>query len=231
MIAENQTRRVSLRSLALLLVLSGAAVLQGCAVAAYLNAMLTPPETIDAKFEIPKHKTILVLVDDPAYRINYAPVKIQLSKKLSKELTDHNIAMETIPYSKLQKFAAARHRDYNHLSNSEIGKALGADLVLNIQVTNFSLKDSPNSPIWTGRFTTQVKIIDVEEGRLWPDDSHEGRVTATAKPDKHEMVEKGQTIKIANELAKEMAETIAKLFYAHEGKSHFDLPESPNEDY
>ena len=197
----------------------------GCGVFAWL-ASLTPPDPIPAVYELPKNQVILVLVDDPTNCVNYPPVKFELAKRLNRELKNLNLTRETISYKKVMGLAASTP-NFNRIQASKIGEKLGADLVLCVDITEFSMKDDPSSPVWTGRLKTSVRVIRVKDSqRLWPKDRVGGYpVKAVETP--IEVRDRSMQFgpKLAREMADLMTTNITHLFYTHTGKPHIDLPD------
>jgi hypothetical protein len=198
--------------------------LPGCGAAGWFASLL-PPDKIEAKFEFPEDKTVAVLVDDPNHLVKFSPVKYELAKKLNKQLVEHKICDDVIPPSDIMKLSAVTP-GFNRLSNAEIGKKLGADIVINIRIKLFRLKDAQYSQIWQGKLQTTVRVVDVEAGRLWPGDSLGGYQTKVVETPRVEGQASPQfEVKLAKTMATEMADVIAKYFYEHPGKPHDALPD------
>ncbi len=193
--------------------------------AAGFFASFLPPENIPAKYEFPKNKTVAVLVDDPNHLVNFSPVKFELSRQLGKQLTENKVAKDVISTDDIMKLIAATP-DYKRLTNAEIGKKLGADLVVNVQIEKFQLKDADYSQIWQGKLQVTVKVVDVKEGRLWPNDSvggYEAKVVETPRMEGNASPQ--FEVKMAKAMAVDMADVIAKYFYKHPGRAHDALPD------
>lgn len=199
-------------------------VLSGCAMVAW-TATLFPPDKVKPLYVIPEKSTLLVLVEDPKYLTAETSFKTELSEYLNREFEDRALVKRVIPYRQLINLAAAT-ANFRALSTAEVGKKLNADVVLYVEIDEFSLKDDPNSPFWHGKMSTVVRLVSTKEGRLWPRDLPEGY-----KPTK---VDRGSVSgdgsrrygqKLVREMAAEMAGNIAKLFYEHRGPAHGSLPQ------
>lgn len=194
-----------------LLAMSNAA----CAIPAVIAAKFAPPKKVPPEFELPKGKNVLVFVDDMLNPVSYEPIKIQLTSRLNEHLVAHEVAAKTVSHDRLAALIAATP-SFNLLSVSEVGQKLGADVVLYVRVDDFALKDVGAQQLWRGRIETTVRMVGVEAGRLWP----KGRIAGHTMPP----VEKPITVQasdsyaddLTNEMAAEMADKIAKLFYEHE---------------
>ena len=196
----------------------------GCGAVAWV-ATLFPPPKIAPKYKLPKGKTVAVIVDDPNHLVKFSPVKFELAKQLNKQFVKHKIARDTIPNDNIMKLIASTP-DFKRLSNAEIGKKLGADIVLNVQIKRFQLKDADYSQIWQGKLKATVRVVDVKEGRLWPNDSVGGYETKVVETPRMEGNPSPQfEVKMAKAMAVDMADVIAKYFYKHPGRPHDALPD------
>ena len=208
--------RTTARMLAMTLSAAMAMPLSGCAVSAWFAAQFGPEKKVPAKYEPPAGKTILVFVDDMLHPVDYEPVKIELAEMLNKQLIDHKVAAKTIPYSRLGEFIAATP-SFNSLAVGEVGRKLGADMVLYVQIDEFGLRDAAAaSELWKGRLATSIRLVDVTKGRLWPTDDPAGHMVLP-KAETQTVSDSSQARgeQISKELAAETADKIAKLFYSH----------------
>ncbi len=175
----------------------------------WLVAVFTPPKKVEAKYEIPDDKKVLVFVHEPSYRINY-----DLTHKLNDQLKEHKVADDLIAYEEIARMAASKPGIYR-MDTTEVGKLLGADIVIRVNVTKFSLKDDEVSPLWTGRIKSSVKVVSTTEGLLWPKERLKGyrieEITIGPKESSSKLY--GDTL--TRELADRMADAVAKLFYDH----------------
>ncbi len=197
----------------------------GCAAVAWFAATFSPPDPVPAVYEFPRQETVLVLVDDPGNIVGAMPVKYELTRQINEELKKNQITEHQISYKRLMDIAAATP-EFNRLSTAEIGRKAAADIVLYVKIDHFSLKDNSMSPIWHGKFKTSVRVVDVEEGRLWPKDLVGGY--PVQEVDTEPIEGDGSSrfeIKLAKSMARKMAKNIVNLFYKHPGQPHGSLPE------
>ena len=186
-----------------------------CAVLAWTAAQFGPKATIPAVYEPPKGKKMLVFVDDMENPVSHPPVKIELTRMINRLLAANEIAREAVPYGRLADLIAATP-DFNELSVAEVGRKVGADIVLYVRVDQFALKDEAAMDLlWRGRLQTTVRMVDVVDGPLWPKDRLGGyqvdEVDTRPKPDDSD-TDAAEVTKI---LASKMADKITKLFYEH----------------
>jgi hypothetical protein len=205
------------RTLILTILLAGTlASGAGCTTAGigWLVNVFAPPRKVDAVFKPPAGKTMLVFVDDMQNPVTYEPIKGQLTEDLNASLVKNKVAARTVPYRNLLELAATT-RDFNRTSVGAVGQKLGADLVLYVIVKDFSLKDDDANPLWQGRLATTVRIVDVVEGRLWPDDRPEGYPVRPVEtpPEANSSAAYGEVL--AKVLAAQTAQRISSLLYDH----------------
>ncbi|MBS3820342.1 MAG: hypothetical protein GVY16_06940 [Planctomycetes bacterium] len=201
----------------------------GCAAVAWLAAVTAPPNTIPPHYQLPQGSTVLVLVDDPQQRATRTPAKSELIRALNKQLVEHDVAKKTIALKRIMQTAAVTP-NFNHLRAVDIGRKLEADFVIHVSITEFSLKDDPIGHIWEGRLATNVKVYDVEEGRVWPTDRPDGYPVEPADHPTTENFASDFGNRLAVKLAREMADNISKLFYEHPGQEHHELPTEYSQD-
>ena len=192
---------------------------------AYMMAMFAPPKKVSALYEPPKGKKYLVFVDDHPSPVSWEPIKHELASRIGRRLQQEKIASGIIPYERLQDLSSSR--DFERMSIAEAGQKLGADVVLYVQIDQFALRESPYSPLWQGRLATSVWLVDARQPqRLWPKDVPEKTghpvPPVETKPVESPSPTYGEVV--AKDLAEQMADRIAKLFYNHEEPhdTHFD---------
>lgn len=212
-------------TLKLLAVCCAASVLSGCPVAAWIATVFTPPKKIPPQYDLPQDKVVLVLVDDPQYLVGYAPVKFELTRYINELLEAHRLVRKTIPQKDLLRLIASEP-DFNRLPTTQVGKKLQADLVIVVEVDEFSLKDAPLSPVYHGKFKTSVRVVSTKKGKLWPTDRKRGFPATIVETERQEGDGSSQyEINLAKQMAQKMAGNIVNLFFEHTGPQHGDVPE------
>jgi hypothetical protein len=198
-----------------------AALAGGCQLPLAIAEKMFPNRTVQPLYELPEDKRVLVFPDDRT-PIAYPPIKRQLAERANEVLREKGLVAGVIDYDRLMDLRSAEPR-FNELSIGGVGQRLGADLVIYVVIDEFSLKDTPIQTLWRGRFSTRVKVIDVEDGRVWPDSSagHELRVTEPATENPSETF----GAELAERLAVKMAAEVVGAFHEHEVSRH-DLPPS-----
>jgi hypothetical protein len=203
--------------------------LPGCTQAlAWFAAQFPQPKKVDALYQPPKGKTVLVLVEDRPKPVSYEPVKYELGERIGQNLVTAKVAREVVKQERLRDLST--QRDFAGLAVREVGARLGADLVVYVRIDSFSLKDGPESPLWLGRLSVSVWVFDVKgSGPLWPTDTPGGEgyrpTPIVLKHVENSSPSYGQVV--AETLAEQMADRVAKIFYNHEelpNPHHDDAP-------
>ena len=196
----------------------------GCGGMAWMASWF-PPDAVDALYDFPKDKTVLVLVDDPKGLGRDASIQLDLANALNDQFLKHKISKDVISQRQLL-IEMARTPSFLQLSVPEVGKRMKADVVLHVKIEHFALKDNRQSPIWHGELGTTVRVMSVTEGQLWPKDRYGGYAMPDINSPRESDDESNRMgEKITLKMAKEMADKIAKLFYKHPGKPHDELPD------
>ena len=185
-----------------------------CGPIAWVVAVLAPPERIAAVYELPEDKKVLVFVDDISSPVRYEAVKRELTEGINDRLLKQKVAAKTVPYERLFRLIASTP-EFNRLYVRDVGRLLGADVVIYVSLDEFILKDVPNVPLWHGKLRTTVRVVDVSGKQLWPLDRPAGHVVDPVEMP--EVIETSNTYgtELALQMAELMAERIARLFYTH----------------
>ncbi|MCL2701707.1 MAG: hypothetical protein FWE88_08440 [Phycisphaerae bacterium] len=198
---------------ATLLLLAGGAA--GCGVVPWIVTQFRGPEKVKPKYEFPPEKTILVFVEnDPAlgYLSGVELVRADLANLVSALLVEHKVAARTVSQARLQN---ALEQLPERAAISEVGKRCDADFVLYVQIEKLSFQDIPNTTLYTGRMKTSVKVIDVNQGKVFPPVETKHSVPQITLPPVDENSPTYANV-VAGALIVKMADNITKLFYEHE---------------
>lgn len=169
---------------------------------------------VDAKFEL-GDGPILILVDDPAGRVDWLPAIRYLTDELGQELIKREATGKVIPRETLDR-VRRRHVEYGKLTCREIGELTKAQQVLWLEVKEFFAEEVFLEPKNAAYFAVSVKVINPAEKkdrrrvRLWPK-SPRGYF-ATLSLDGITVARAKTKDAIARELAKALAVDIARLF-------------------
>ena len=189
------------------------ASLSGCAVIAWTVAAFMPPRKVPALYKPPKDQPMLVFVDDALNTADVESVKGPLARRLGELLKDRGVVSETIPHQRVLQLMAAEST-FEQMPIARVGKRLGARTVLYVCVDRFVVQEYA-SPLCQGAMQTTVRVVDVEEGRLWPKDQLEGHRVGEVEIPACEETGVGYENTLTRQLADMMAERIVELFCDH----------------
>jgi hypothetical protein len=206
-------------TLILLLMVTGTA-LGGCTGIAWLVSVLVPPKSVPAVYKLEPDKKVLVLVDDLGKPVRYEQIKRLLTEKVNRLLLDNKATEKVVSYQDVFRLMARRN-DYHSMGIANIARELGADQTLYIRLDEFSLKDDPNISLWHGKLGVSVQVVDNEGTIKWPVNLPSGHKPEIADSAQVDDPSPNYGATLAAELADEMADKIAKLFYEHtESRGH-----------
>ncbi len=201
-------------------------VAAGCSGAGvgWFAALFKGPEKVKATYEPPKDKKFLVFVDDLANPLSYEPIKRELSERLNKLLVENKVAADVVSYEQLLTLSMT-DKKFNQLGVWNVGRRLGADIVMFIEVKEFRLKEYQDTELWQGNFAVEVRLIDCnapkDNVRLWPTDREKGYPVGPVETEAREESAASHGVEVANELADKMADKIDKLFHDYEVETKF----------
>lgn len=178
----------------------------------YITAQFAPPKKVEAKYELPSGKTVLVLVENRTEAVSYESIMRKLTGSLNAELVKNDLVDKTIPYDDIIHFRLSTP-GYHRMAIKEVCTKLDADMVIYVHIDKFLLRDD-TSDVWHGQFATTVFVKD-RESRLWPRDLPGGHVVEPIDRDLYTGSSPNYSERLASHLAAQMADRVAKLFYKH----------------
>ncbi len=161
---------------------------------------------------------ILILIDDPEEKVDWPVANRMLFDALTQELLRNEATETTIPHASIQSLRQA-DPDFAKLSCAAVGRKLGADQVLWLEVQFFQAREELSDMDQSGVFAVSVKVINPNEQekrsmvRLWPAGMDGYYVSSQLNAAD---VSKFRTRDIITQaLAQRLAERVAKLFYEY----------------
>lgn len=187
----------------------------GCNVLTPVAYAIHGPGKVEPVYTLDETKKTVVFVDDPSSRITQRRLRYSIADKATKELLAKRILTDMIDPRGILT-AASNERFGNQMSIAELGKTVGADIVIYAVVTEFSL--SPETGSYIPKALLRVKVIDVASGqRLWPSDET-GHLANVQMPQRPGISPRGtgERIEVEQTLADRAGLGLAQLFYKHE---------------
>ncbi len=204
-----------IKPIAIITTLLTLTLLPGCNLVAPVAYAIHGPEKINPVYTLPEHATTVVFVDDPSSKIAQRRLRYAMADVATQQLLEKRILTNMLDPQGI--IATASKDVHTKLSSvSDLGKAVGADIVIYAVVTNFSL--SPESGSYIPRATLNVKVIDVAQGkRVWPE-SNFGFPIEIQIPQRPGLSPDAGAAQLAIEqqLAARAGLGLSQLFYRHE---------------
>jgi hypothetical protein len=135
-------------------------LLGGCNIVGYVASAI--PQTIDARYEPPK-TPMLVLVENRQNPEMAIPEADQLTAFIVDDLVTYKVA-PLVDQKKLDKLRDDE-KNINKMTISQIGKAVGAEQVLYVDLQRLNVGGQEEGIPTHGRLEAIVQIVDVKSGK------------------------------------------------------------------
>ncbi|MHC4130906.1 MAG: hypothetical protein ACYSSP_04775 [Planctomycetota bacterium] len=183
----------------------------GCGMVSVMGTPTRYEKEIPAEYNLAnmQEQKILVFVKQPYWLDTQVNLRVNLTDSIHEQLIKKaRISPDRlIGYDALSKYRTGRP-GFSLMKPSDVGKALGADIVLFVNVIDAKLENMPDTDIYTGSLSAQAFIVDTSTGvNLWPEQSS-GRSISVG----FEMEEKGLKAAISR-LSVSTAHCIVRYLY------------------
>lgn len=201
-----------------LLLLGAVMCLGSCNILGPVAAVVAPPPTIAAEYQIQDRPTV-VFIDDRENVVNPISFRRVIADKVSEDLMVKKLVTRTIRPHDAMALAARHDRQSQVMPIDAIGREVGAEQVLYIEMVTFVDHIDGHTP--RGLAIARVRLIDVENRRrLYPAEDADVPyrqievMTREMSPDAYRS--RATRMQVFDALAQETGSAIAKLFYKHE---------------
>ncbi|MEZ6055864.1 MAG: hypothetical protein R3C01_04090 [Planctomycetaceae bacterium] len=141
--------------------------LTGCAQAVLLGYLIGGPPSIEPAFETETKKSIVgtgekvvvICYADPGVRLKHAKIDYEMSSRVASMFAENNIKVVEPEYV---RDWIDKHRDWE--TADEVGEALGAKYVVEIELIDFSLYEENSAILFRGRTEGSVNCYLLSEG-------------------------------------------------------------------
>lgn len=193
--------------------------LSACNVGVPALYILHGPPKIEAVTELDASRPTVIFIDDPMNVVPRKALRTQIGQAAERLILEKNLVEKSnlVSTISIQRAAAGGSElGEDQPSVVDLGRRVGAEIVVYVQVTKFSLAREPShlSPVAGG----VVKIFDtVNNKRAWPDDAG-GFPFGVELPDRTDQtsLSPAQRNQWERSLADEFGRGIAQLFYTRE---------------
>ena len=195
--------------------------LAGCNIVAPVAFLVQGEPEREAQFLLNKDLPTVIFVDDRSNRIPFAnnSVRREIAGTATETLLGAEALLTVISPGDAIGAASSRDRHGELLSISGIGEAVGASQIVYVEVSRFA--ETPDGITPRPTATCMVSVLDLnQKKRVFPTGSEMGQkaipVTASlGEVDPMLLRSQSARTKLHQQLAREMGEEIAKLFYKH----------------
>lgn len=151
----------------------GLILVSGCGLVSVFGTPGYYEKKVPAEYQLGEHKDekILVLAYQPAYLSTEVSLRYYVTEMMNR-LIEEKVKFPSknfVSYDELSQFRSER-MDFAELSATEIGKALGADMVMVVMIDNSSVRELEDTGYYSGYMATRVSLMDVgTDKQVWPD--------------------------------------------------------------
>jgi len=161
-----------MKKLTVMFILGAALVSGGCQIPGLLGTPTRHEKKIPAEYDLTEHteEKILVLVEQPAYLNAGTNLRYYITNAMNRDIV-LRIKIEPemlVDYSELSHLRSGRS-DFAQLSKAEVGKAIGADMVLYVDIDSYQLRQMPDEGYLNGFLSGRAVLLETKTGgQLWP---------------------------------------------------------------
>jgi hypothetical protein len=189
-------------------------VLSSCNIAAGVSYIITPDPAKEAMYTLQDVRTV-VFVDDRRNTMHPSRLRLVIADRVTTDLLTKKIISTIVSPKDIFRVSATNDRYNEPLPIAALGKAVEADVVIYVEMDSFGLTNDGQTANPTA--TCSLRVISVVESkRLFPTEQASYFVRANLKKVKpHRIASNSEIRKLAEELAEELGDAIAKVFYDH----------------
>lgn len=205
----------------------GLVCLAGCNYVAGAMLVIEGPPKIPKVTDMPKGRSLVVFIDDPKNRVPRRSLRELAARAAEEDIIRKKLTGAGEVYGSIAAFRVAATERYGQpMAIADIGRAVGAELVLYVRVEDWTLAREVGtvSPAVQAR----VKIIDaLANKRVWPGDDAGGFIMQANLPIKMDLPPSSMDERQAleNRVAQRFGLEISRLFYEHERETVADKNE------
>lgn len=212
-----QGRRVTRIGAWLLLAMAPVLAAPGCNIGVPALYVLHGPPKIQAVTKLDESRRTVIFIDDPMNIIPRRALRTQIAQAAERRILEEKLVQQNLLVSSVSILRAASADSADDpASVVDLGRQVGAEVVIYVQMTQWTLARTPTHLSPTAGAT--VKIFDtVENKRIWPDDAA-GFPFGTEMPDRTEQtsLSPAERNQWERNLAEDFGITLAQLFYTRE---------------
>lgn len=190
-----------------------AAALGGCQAIGVVADKMVPP-TVEAQYELGKTTQVLIIAENFRVPTQSVSDSDRVAQLVGEELTIEKATLIVSP-EKLALVRDMKPEAYAKMSVVELGKAVGAQQVLYIDLGGIGVGAQPGSDVMKGVGSATVKVIDVNTGTIaFPKDVADG-LPVSFETALHRATKRATPDAIRSEAVIGLSAKIARLFHKY----------------
>lgn len=213
--------RLRFGSLAVALIATGLALVAapGCNILGPVVAVVSGPPTKSAAYELDPALTYVIFIDDLRSNLPKRSLRDIIAQTAEEQiLAEGLLSPDNLISATAARRVASSETNDNKMPIVEIGKSVGADVVIYLTIDGFLLSRDGASAMPTA--LSRLKILDVDENRrLWPPNEEGYSVIVQPQREVGDLPKDlagRSAMEVA--LAKRLGLALAQTFYKHEVK-------------
>jgi hypothetical protein len=185
-------------------------LLSGCAYARYGMMVVGGHPTEPARY-VPEKKPLAVVVKELPDPMGARLEGDEIAGLVEQQFEAFEVA-PIVPVSKIADLRSASPADFSTMTAAQIGKAVGAEQVLNIEIVESRFDSEATSDMLRGKIGALVRVINTADGKyLWPTDGSRGS-TVIYETGLLRLNDRNSAQSIERDLHVNLAEKIGRLF-------------------
>ena len=189
-------------------------ILSSCNIAAGVSYIISSDPEQKAKYTLEDVRTV-VFVDDRRNVMHPSRLRLVIADKITEELLALKLVTTIVSPKDIMRASALNDKYNQPLPIAELGKLVDAEVVIYVEMDSFGLTNDGQTANPVASCSIRV-INSVENKRLFPIAKAAEYVSANLRRvNPHRVTSDSENRKLAAELAVELGDSIAKVFYDH----------------
>ena len=189
----------------------------GCNIFAAASLIAQGQGEVEAVYELDRKARTVILIDDPASEVPRSRLRVMIAQTAQQLLLDRGVVKEGSMLDTTGATSLAARSSYSEkLSVTEIGEQVGAEIVIHVIVTDFTVLGGGAGAGTRPTAAMRMRVVDVDEQRIvWPPNDPRGykfnvgtEITADLRPTERRALEEAEMA-----LAQRAGVALAQLFY------------------
>ncbi len=184
---------------------------------------LTDPdasETVKAEYSKIDNQRVAVLVwADRSILDEHTNVRLQVAKAVAYELEKRLPDARLVPAKRVHDFQTKSDADWEGMSNVEIGRELGAELLLRLDLFEYTTRATDTRELRKARIAASLLLYECGSD-AGSDPLYSSEVRVTYPPESHHGVGGTRELDLLQDARQLFAEVTTRKFYDHQVKLH-----------